>query len=543
MTDPTVTPPQAEPAPPAGGEPAARPSDRFFAWMSGLGVSRADGWLGGVCAGLAARLRIDPLLVRGILVVAALFALPVVFLYAAAWALLPDAEGRIHARDAVHGDFQPVQLGILAVAVIGLIPRTPFLGALLGMPWLLFGVGADWTPVSAFLFLCGLALIVVLLVLVVRAARRTPGAVAPDLRTASADPAAPAFSATSNDSGSAVVADGRGADAVMFAPSANQASAPADSTQAPAPASAGLTPPPAPDAPRATDAPPQPPNGSPADLDAWRAQHAAWREQDQAWRRAQQDAEKAARDQARRERQDESARFAAEAAERRRVRRLSKPRTSAAFVAAFLGLAVIVGAAMSLTGGVDGGLSAAIGLLSAALVLAVGMVVAGVVRRRSGFLAFVTVVTLIAGAITGGFSTLSDLAFGDRAYSNAAAVTANQPFGNTHISLSPQSGTAPEMRIAKGTGDTFVVVDSGVELRLRVTGTPSRVSWTRITEDGGFVASGELHGSTGAAGGISLEKTLTSGDATTPFVQPLSIDQRSGEISITLFEASKGAGE
>ena len=79
------------------------PGDRFFAWSAGLGVVRGDGWLGGVAAGLAARMRVDPLIVRGILVVAGLFGFPVLFLYAIAWALLPDLDERIPLQEAVRG--------------------------------------------------------------------------------------------------------------------------------------------------------------------------------------------------------------------------------------------------------------------------------------------------------------------------------------------------------------------------------------------------------------------------------------------------------
>ena len=117
-----------------------------FGGFAGLGVARSEGWLGGVAAGIAARLRIDPLIVRGVLVVTALFGLPVIFLYAVAWALLPDADGRTHARDLVRRDYQPVQWGILATAVVGLVPTAPVTGAVFG-----FGVAptvvtliSDW---------------------------------------------------------------------------------------------------------------------------------------------------------------------------------------------------------------------------------------------------------------------------------------------------------------------------------------------------------------------------------------------------------------
>ncbi len=86
---------------------------------------RGDGWIGGVAAGIAARLRIDPLIVRGILVVVGLFGFPVIFLYALAWALLPDLDGRIVLRDALRRRFEPAQVGILGLLILGLIPLGP----------------------------------------------------------------------------------------------------------------------------------------------------------------------------------------------------------------------------------------------------------------------------------------------------------------------------------------------------------------------------------------------------------------------------------
>src|SRR5690606_39828689 len=69
-------------------------------------LTREPGWLGGVAAGLAARLGIDPILVRGILVVVALIGAPALLLYAAAWLLLPDLEGRIHLERLTRGHFE-----------------------------------------------------------------------------------------------------------------------------------------------------------------------------------------------------------------------------------------------------------------------------------------------------------------------------------------------------------------------------------------------------------------------------------------------------
>jgi phage shock protein PspC (stress-responsive transcriptional regulator) len=200
MTIPTAPPPAADATDSAAGTRsphATSPSaERFFLWFAGLGIARSDGWLGGIAAGIAARLRIDPLIVRGVLVIAALFGLPVIFLYALAWALLPDADGRIHARDLLNRDFQPVQLGILGMAVVGLIPTAPLSGRL-------FGLGYDsWSALAIFSWIAGLAVVGGLLFLIVRAASRTPDVPASSGQ-ASPDSAAPGASATLGDSGTA----------------------------------------------------------------------------------------------------------------------------------------------------------------------------------------------------------------------------------------------------------------------------------------------------------------------------------------------------
>src|SRR5690606_41722138 len=117
-------PPSSQAAPPHG-------ADGYGAWVAGLGVASSDGWSGGVGAGLASRLRIDPLVVRGVLVVAALFGLPMIFLYAAAWALLPDPEGRIHLRELLRGRIEPAQLGIFAGLLVGMPTVQPAPGRVL----------------------------------------------------------------------------------------------------------------------------------------------------------------------------------------------------------------------------------------------------------------------------------------------------------------------------------------------------------------------------------------------------------------------------
>ena len=135
----TKTPPPAEPAaPPTAG-------NRFFAWMRSLGIVREPGWIGGVAAGIATRLGVDPLIVRGIIVVVAVLGGPALLLYAAAWLLLPDENDKIHLEQLLRGVLESPIAGIGVLVLLSLPPVTqgfwyagsafwgePFWGAALG---------------------------------------------------------------------------------------------------------------------------------------------------------------------------------------------------------------------------------------------------------------------------------------------------------------------------------------------------------------------------------------------------------------------------
>ena len=99
--------------------PASGTGTGFYAWLRRLGVPRRAGWLGGVCAGVGARLGIDPIIVRGIVVVVAVLGAPFVLLYAIAWLLLPDTEGEIQLERLIRGIVDPAIVGIAVMGVSG----------------------------------------------------------------------------------------------------------------------------------------------------------------------------------------------------------------------------------------------------------------------------------------------------------------------------------------------------------------------------------------------------------------------------------------
>ncbi|MFE4198334.1 PspC domain-containing protein [Paenarthrobacter sp. NPDC056912] len=131
---------------PSGEAPAA-PQQNFFDWIRNQGIRRGpDRWIGGVSSGVAHRFGIDPLIVRGIFIVLALFAGVGVLLYGLAWALLPEPDGRIHVQEAAAGRWSGGMTGALITTIIGL----PSLGrgfwgwgwnGLPGLFWTLFWMG------------------------------------------------------------------------------------------------------------------------------------------------------------------------------------------------------------------------------------------------------------------------------------------------------------------------------------------------------------------------------------------------------------------
>ena len=102
-----------------GSAPAA--STDFFGWVRSHGIHRGnDRWIGGVCSGIAHRLNVDPVIIRGAAIVLTLLAGIGVLLYGLAWALLPEPDGRIHVQEAGAGRWSSGMTGALIATVLGL---------------------------------------------------------------------------------------------------------------------------------------------------------------------------------------------------------------------------------------------------------------------------------------------------------------------------------------------------------------------------------------------------------------------------------------
>jgi phage shock protein PspC (stress-responsive transcriptional regulator) len=348
------------PSPPPHRE---QPGNRFFDWMRGLGIVRQPGWIGGVCAGVAARLGIDAVIVRGIVVVLAIFGGPALLLYAAAWLLLPDSEDRIHLERLFRGQFTPP---VIAVGVLVLLAFLPLGGLWFAGP-AFWGGPLSWGG-SAGHILWTLAVIGAIVWFVIWATRRSRG----DTWPTAASPTTPSPATTAS-----------------FA-------TPIDAQPGAVPEPDAPTPPPAPDA-ADTDA-----------LAAWKVQQANWKREHDAWKAAQAESqrviahERAA--EARRARQEQNAERQREWAERNR-----RTRSNPLYSLMAIGLSLVAGAAVALALSVSGwSVDAAItGMAVTLAVLGLAIVVNGFRGRRSGGSSGVAVMVAIALIVTSVFSWAS----------------------------------------------------------------------------------------------------------------------------------------
>lgn len=346
----------------------------FFDWMRRLDVPRQPGWIGGVCAGVAARLGIDAVIVRGIVVVIAVLGGPALLLYAAAWLLLPDSYNRIHLEEAIRGTFDK------AIAGIGVMLLLSFLPIAQGITWWQTSITSDGWLVgpSIWGFLWTLAIIGSIVWFIVWLSNRaktgnqtsTPGAAS----------AVVARSTTSAHSASAEPsASGEAAD-----------TEPTDTAQT-----------------VATDAPPTPPGsapptGAPADeLAAWKEQQAGWKREHAEWRARQAAGERELQQQ--RLTEDRRARQELNA-ERRRVHieQEQRTRSNPIYSLVAIGLAIIGGAATAIAiGGSDWNAKAAITGMAVSLgVLGLAIVVNGFRGKRSGGSGGVAFLVVIALFVT-----------------------------------------------------------------------------------------------------------------------------------------------
>ncbi|MFT4233396.1 MAG: PspC domain-containing protein [Microbacterium sp.] len=495
------------------------PSAGLFAWLRSLGLERRNGWIGGVCAAVAARLGVDALVVRGVFLVAAVLGFPMLVVYAVGWALLPDERGAIALR--LRPVSPPAIAGILLTLALQIVVSVAGSTAFQAVRQVAYEGRFVWAAMRISLVIAAIALPVVVLLLLVRRSPTARGARYYGTRgvvlvvltvlgcgfvskvvlfvvlgwddnhfswDATAMTVVFLFVVTillgltvlvvrlvARRVSSPVSVGGLGgaSGATADRPAAAQESAAGPiSAATPAPES---------------------------DFEAWREQHEALRDEHESWRADQVNAERNAREEDRVRRRTEADAFRAEVQRLRAERRALRPRISLAYGAVTLGLALVVGAVAALLLSHRDGwassndrVSAAIAgaLLVAALVTSVGMVVAGILRRRSGVLALFATVCLVAGggALVSGWVVLYLDQFDDRTYTvNASAdpQVFSHRGGSTEVWIGTMAAGAGEVDLNRETGETTIEVDPRMSINLHVARTEASVSAVENAGNGG----------------------------------------------------------
>jgi len=452
------------------GEPTSGPGDPgmataagespFFVWIRCLDLRRRPGWLGGVCAGIAHRFGLDPVIVRGIVVVIGVLGGPVALLYALGWFLLPDERGEIHAQELVRGRMTRALSGIVVVFLLSFLPLAQgfwFAGSFYwgDLGWGGVALRIAWTGV----------LIAAALVAVVWLAQRS----------AAPRAAATGDTASTADGGAAsTVASGPvAADGTQATPSSSATEVPTASPVTRPEPSAGGAAASAFMAPATTLTEPGEPTPPPAEADAeelaaWKASQDEWQRQRALWVAEQKRTDL--------ERRRGAARARALAAaevrrERKRLRR-ARPRASGGVVGLIAGLALVtaaISAWIAQAGPETQGAEWMIGAGVLTLVLGVGIVIVGLMRRRSGALSLLGIAAVLLLAVAVAYPNGRQmLPIGswyslDRDHDGRYVQLA----GDTEIMVFDRtSGRVPTIDLRQYAGAVHVEVDPAAAVRL-----------------------------------------------------------------------------
>ncbi|GAA3655195.1 PspC domain-containing protein [Microbacterium marinilacus] len=483
MTESTTTP--QRPSAPADTPPAGDREAGVFTWIRSLGFVRGDGWAGGLCLAVAERIGVDVLIVRGVAVVLTVLGFPLLWAYALAWALVPDDRGRIPLQ--MRAGSGPALLGVLGAVLLAIAHTALGTSAMEAIAQSSYPGRFVWELGGWLLGLSILGAVAAVVAWLVR--RRRPARA--DLPLAGDD---------GGLSGTAAVSGG---------------------------ATSGVAPPPS-----SAPEPPEPLSAlaSAAELDAWREQHAAWREQHEQWRRRQADGDQAAAAEARARLVAERAAFRAEAARLRAERRAAKPRTSVSFVVIALGTALLAGVGVWFAFqpyASERAIPAA--FLSAAAAVGLAMVLAGALRRRSGFLAAVAIVLLAVGG-TGALAASFDelVPPGAVRYPPQGAYEIVQPFGALQLEVGAWDGGDGVTTVEKGSGETRISVQADVDVVIEATLGDGGQLWVNRYGDDGYARTSE------PAMRDGFVRWTHDGGADVP-TRTIVLDQKQGDVIIDVW--------
>ena len=409
-------------------------------WLRQLDLRREPGWIGGVAAGIATRLGIDPLIVRGILVVVAVLGGPAILLYAVAWLLIPDHNDSIHLENFFRKKFERAHAAIAALLLLSMLPTTQGfwqIGSFVAGPasWGAELGRALWTV----LLITGLVALVLWIVRLARSPR-----------------------ASANGDPIAVPATTDADPTTIPHPHENSADpATASAEQVNATVSAPLL--------------PEQPSSEASDEEvaAWREQREIWKAQNAQWKSQQEIEAKEVRRQRAAELREQSRVAAALAAERRRERRRLNPRLSIGVMAIVSGIALLAGgiAAFSAPSG-SATVAAATGLSVAALVFGAAIVIGGALRHRSAFLGFVAGVTVLAAAVAFALPANRTLLAASAELGEGRSA---QLIGYAYLNTNDRNDAVTSSDLWQGVGEVSVFVDQGTAVTVEVRSPSSSV--------------------------------------------------------------------
>lgn len=395
-----------------------------------------------MCSGIAARLGIDPIIVRGIVIVVAVLGGPALLLYAAGWLLLPDADNRIHLERMIRGEFYGALAGIGAIVLLAILPSSQ--GIWFSSPWVW---GGPYWASTVFRGLWTLAVIGALIWFIVWLATRSGAHRTPP------PPSGQPLKFSAPDAGAR--------------PMGTATAAASAATSATAAASAHPESP----APPASPAP----SADPDELAAWKEQQAAWRQEHAVWRAQQAESARAISLEQRRLRSEQNS-------ERREawVAKQRRTRSNPLFSAIAIGVALIAGAVTALVVG-DGGWNLTAGMAGLAVtlgVLGLAIVINGFSGRRSGGasgLAIVAAIALVLAPVSTIFGADFSTGSSDWSPSLSAHTSADRVVLNGDVNLDLSNfRSASTTTVAEGhvnlwlvDSDATVTVPKNVSVELR----------------------------------------------------------------------------
>jgi len=239
--------------------------------------------------------------------------------------------------------------------------------------------------------------------------------------------------------------------------------------------------------------------------------------------------------------------MAAQADEARRMRRAANPRTSGAFVGITIGVAILAGAiAAAVAAGTPDASPYAVTIGFAVATLAVGLaiILAGAVRRRSGFLTFVSIVLILVSVATALPPRGRDFVLGYAAHTSVSSERVYMPIGAYSVYLDghtdAHSSTPQVIDIDQTIGGVDVSIARGLTVRVEATQHRNAGSMTATTIGAENSSSQQPQRDVLPDG--ELRSSVTYGSGATPDVV-VRISQWVGSVNVTYEAARSDQGD